>query len=222
MANFKKIREQKGIKQSDVAQVLGITKQAYSDYELGKREAGYATLIRLADFFGVSVDDLIRSSNLQEHFFDNVCYFLRCKGLTVTILTNELGIERKTFYNWQDKGDLPLSKALQIAKFLDVPLPEILKARDKGSTLKKAEHSKDDGARRKNPLTPYGITVNVKLMNLGQNQRWLIEKLNEELPERYIDSSVVNRILTGRLDSPEITAAIDRLLGISEETMSTM
>lgn len=125
--HFKKIREQKGIKQSDVAQVLGITKQAYSDYELGKREAGYAVLIRLADFFGVSIDDLIRSSNLQELFFDNVCYFLRCKGLTVTILTNELGIERKTFYNWRDKGDLPLSKALLIADFLGIPLSELLK-----------------------------------------------------------------------------------------------
>lgn len=68
---------------------------------------------------------------------------------------------------------------------------------------------------RKNPLTPYGIKVNVKLMEIGQKQNWLIEKLNEELPERYIDSSVVNRILTGRLNSPEIAATIDRLLEIS-------
>jgi hypothetical protein len=73
---------------------------------------------------------------------------------------------------------------------------------------------------RKNPLTPYGIKVNIKLMEQDKKQTWLLEKLHELLPERYLDSSVLNRILTGQTNSPEVTSAIDSILGIEPEEPS--
>lgn len=69
---------------------------------------------------------------------------------------------------------------------------------------------------RKNPLTPYGIKVKVSLMERDKKQTWLIEKLHGLLPERYIDSSVLNRILTGQTNSPEVIAAINDILGIEK------
>lgn len=69
---------------------------------------------------------------------------------------------------------------------------------------------------RKNALTPYGIKVNVRLLEMGKKQTWLIEKIQELLPSRYIDSSFINRVLTGQTNSPEVIASINEILCIDE------
>lgn len=53
------LRERFGLRQVDVAEKIGISKQAYGLYETDKRQASYETLCKLADFFGVSVDYLL-------------------------------------------------------------------------------------------------------------------------------------------------------------------
>lgn len=45
--------------QEYVAKQTGLTQQSYRNYESGAREAKYETLIRLADYFGVSIDYLL-------------------------------------------------------------------------------------------------------------------------------------------------------------------
>ena len=45
--------------QAEIAQLLGITTSAYQNYENGRREAGYATIAKLADFYGVTTDYLL-------------------------------------------------------------------------------------------------------------------------------------------------------------------
>jgi len=39
--------------------LLGITRPAYTAYEMGKRQPDYETLIKLADYFNVTVDYLL-------------------------------------------------------------------------------------------------------------------------------------------------------------------
>lgn len=51
--------KEKNKKQIDLANYLGISKSTMSLYASGKREPDIATLIRIADYFGVSVDYLI-------------------------------------------------------------------------------------------------------------------------------------------------------------------
>lgn len=60
--NLKTIREKKHISQQEVANYLGITRQAYSHYEVGRRKPDYETLLKLAEFFGVSVLDLLEET----------------------------------------------------------------------------------------------------------------------------------------------------------------
>lgn len=59
MIKLKELRMQKGCNQTDVAKVLGITQQAYANYETEKRQPDNETLSKLADFFNVSVDYLL-------------------------------------------------------------------------------------------------------------------------------------------------------------------
>ena len=53
------LREDKDLRQSDVAQATGIDQRTISNYETGKSNPDSEALIRLADFFGVSIDYLV-------------------------------------------------------------------------------------------------------------------------------------------------------------------
>ena len=56
---LKTLRAQSGMTQQEVAHRLGITRQAYSNYEAGLREPDYGTLCALADLFDCTADRLM-------------------------------------------------------------------------------------------------------------------------------------------------------------------
>ncbi len=58
-ARIRMIRKLLGLTQEQLAQRIGVTKQAITTYETGRREAGYRNLIGLSRTLGVSVDWLL-------------------------------------------------------------------------------------------------------------------------------------------------------------------
>ena len=62
---LKEIRKRKnrGITQLKLAMDLNISQNTISRYETGEREADYTTLIRLADYFNVSLDYLLERTD---------------------------------------------------------------------------------------------------------------------------------------------------------------
>lgn len=63
---LKKLRLDKDVSQRVVAEFLGVTKQAYSLYELGKRDPDNQTLYALCDYFDVSLDYLLGRSEIKK------------------------------------------------------------------------------------------------------------------------------------------------------------
>ena len=57
---LKQMRKDHHLKQSDVAKLLGISRQAYSKYETGLADPSTETLRKLAEHYGTSIDYLIR------------------------------------------------------------------------------------------------------------------------------------------------------------------
>ena len=57
--NLLYLRKAKGLKQQEVADALEISLRAYRYYESGEREPQVSLLVRMADFFGVSLDELV-------------------------------------------------------------------------------------------------------------------------------------------------------------------
>lgn len=55
MNRIKELRLEKGISQTDLAKLLGVTRQAVSLYEQGKRQLKNEDIATLANFFDVSV-----------------------------------------------------------------------------------------------------------------------------------------------------------------------
>ena len=60
---LKSLRKQKGISQLKLAMDLTMNQNSISRYENNEREADYATLIKFADYFNVSIDYLLERTD---------------------------------------------------------------------------------------------------------------------------------------------------------------
>lgn len=56
---LKTLRKSKGLRQKDMAELMGLTEQNYQRYEYGKINVPATTLKFFADYFGVSADYLL-------------------------------------------------------------------------------------------------------------------------------------------------------------------
>ena len=65
---IRNLREDKDLKQEDLAEVLRCTQACYSNYENGKRDIPTEVLGKLADFYGVSVDYLLGRTPVKEPY----------------------------------------------------------------------------------------------------------------------------------------------------------
>ena len=63
---LKELRKEKGLSQMQVATYCDITEKAYQNYELKTREPRLEILVRIADFYGVSVDYILGRTNVKE------------------------------------------------------------------------------------------------------------------------------------------------------------
>lgn len=61
--NLKGIREDRDLKQKDIAAVLNVSQNTYSQYETGVISLTAEILLKLADYYKVSVDYLLDRTN---------------------------------------------------------------------------------------------------------------------------------------------------------------
>lgn len=57
--NLFSLRKKKDLTQEDAAEGAGVVLRSYRRYETGEREPVASTLIKLADFYGVTIDFLV-------------------------------------------------------------------------------------------------------------------------------------------------------------------
>ena len=62
MTKLKELRLKKGVLQSEVAAYIGVNNSTYAYYERGTHNPTPETLCKLADFFGVTIDELLGRS----------------------------------------------------------------------------------------------------------------------------------------------------------------
>lgn len=56
---LKDLRKTKGLTQKEVSEKIGIARGSYGNWERGKREPNIEMLVKLADYFDVSLDYLL-------------------------------------------------------------------------------------------------------------------------------------------------------------------
>lgn len=65
MNRIKELRENAELRQIDVANATGIDQKTLSNYETGKTNPDSYSLIKLADFFGVSIDYIVGRTDID-------------------------------------------------------------------------------------------------------------------------------------------------------------
>lgn len=66
--NIRSIRIDKGYTQTQIAEVLGISQNTYSQYEIGILNYPVDAVVKLADFYGVSTDYLLGRTSRKEPY----------------------------------------------------------------------------------------------------------------------------------------------------------
>lgn len=64
--NLKSIRVDRDIKQKDIAKILNVSQNTYSQYETGVIALTAKVLVKLADYYDVSIDYLLDRTNNSE------------------------------------------------------------------------------------------------------------------------------------------------------------
>lgn len=65
MNRLKMLREEKGLLQSDIGKILGVTSNAVGYYENGKRDIPTEYVIKLAELFNCSIDYILCKSDIR-------------------------------------------------------------------------------------------------------------------------------------------------------------
>lgn len=67
MLRIRELRRHAGLTMKELGAVIGVAESTVSQYETGKRQPDYETLLRLGEFFGVSVDYILGGSTTDEY-----------------------------------------------------------------------------------------------------------------------------------------------------------
>lgn len=69
---LRELRKAHGYRQSDIAGAIGIYQATYSNYENGNRVPNTTTLYHIANFYGMSLDDILKMGGPldQEIYYD--------------------------------------------------------------------------------------------------------------------------------------------------------
>ncbi|WP_444642542.1 helix-turn-helix domain-containing protein [Caproiciproducens sp. R1] len=62
---IRNLREDRDLKQKDLAGLLSIGQTTYSDYELGKLGVPISVLVQLAEYYGTSIDYLVGLADVE-------------------------------------------------------------------------------------------------------------------------------------------------------------
>ena len=65
---LKGLREDKDLLQKDIAKYLDVTQVAYSCYEIGRRQIPVDALIKLANYYNVSVDYILGLTDIRKPY----------------------------------------------------------------------------------------------------------------------------------------------------------
>lgn len=131
--NLKRLRIERGLTQHQVGEKLGITKQAYSQWESGKHTPRFETIKKLADILGVTTDQITEDYKPTGEEVKTVSFTKRLielrkeKGLNQTEIAKELHISQQTYSQWESDKRNPSQKTLEkLANFFNVSVSYLL------------------------------------------------------------------------------------------------
>ena len=129
--NLKYLREQKGLNQNDLAEVLGVKQPTVGNWETEKREPELSMLVHIAEFFGVTLDELVLK-NLKPPlplYASNIKYLRKRQEITQEDMAVFLGFSGKSSLCAVETGKsgISIKKKEKLSDFFGVTLDQMVK-----------------------------------------------------------------------------------------------
>lgn len=135
---MKEIREEAGLKQKEVADMMGVTKGSYSMWECGTDTIPLRRLNQFCNLFNVSIDYVVGFNNKKRYTNakpdikikvtgENLKKIRNKKGLTQVAIADELKINQPTWNRYENSKTLILTVVLvELAKKYHYSIDKIL------------------------------------------------------------------------------------------------
>lgn len=128
--NLKYLREKNGMNQNEMADILGISQPAIGNWEQNNRKPDIEMIIRLAEYFGVSLDDLVLKELKPPIplYASNLKYMRMRYGMFQTDIGKLIGVGQREISNYE-KGEreIPVTKLIMLADFFGATLDQMVK-----------------------------------------------------------------------------------------------
>lgn len=129
--NLKYLREKRGMSQKDLSTFLGLSQAAVGNWESGSRTPDIETIIKLAQFFDVTLDDFIlRELRPSVPLYVKNLSYLRTKhGMTKEDIADLLGLKSKSSLSLVESGknEMAIENLEKLADFFGVTLDQMVK-----------------------------------------------------------------------------------------------
>lgn len=137
--NFKKIRDELGMTQSEMSEKIGLSLRQYQRYEKNSANLTFSKISEFADKLNISIDELINSSNLSSVATSNERNFIKMKEIdrilgkmkeltdvkTDVELAEILEIPIKTLSMWRFRESIPAKRLIEFADKLNISVDEL-------------------------------------------------------------------------------------------------
>lgn len=107
-----KIRQDNKLSQEQFAEMVGVTRQAVSRWEMGVSVPNINTLILISEKFDIPVDEMLKSGDVVEKIDNNKTSFKKDRNYSIVFLTiGILGLISIPFWaEWKQKKNMELFK----------------------------------------------------------------------------------------------------------------
>lgn len=135
---MKEIREEAGLKQKDIAEIMNVTKCSYSMWECGTDTIPLRRLNQFCNYFDVSIDYVVGFNNKKKYSNakpdikikitgENLKKIRTKKGLTQVAIADALNINQPTWNRYENSKSLILTVVLvELAKKYHYSIDKIL------------------------------------------------------------------------------------------------
>lgn len=128
--NLKYLRKQRSINQNELAEVLGVKRSTVGNWEASRREPEVNMLVCIAEYFGITLDDLVlKDLRLPIPLYALNLRFLRKRHkMTQEDIGNLLDVTQKCVSKYE-KGErsLEVEKLVKIANHFWLTLDQLVK-----------------------------------------------------------------------------------------------
>lgn len=129
--NLKYLRERKGLSQREFSAHLGLSRAMVGNWETGERKPEIEMIIRLAEYFGVTLDDLVLRDLKPPipKYVGNIRYLRLSHGITQQQMVKLLELKNKSSLSFIEAGksEISVENLEKLADFFGVTLDELVK-----------------------------------------------------------------------------------------------